>query len=74
MFVFYDWLNCRCVYVAPIYELGNEMKWSVLVLGTGTRVTGYPFQYPFQYPLPGYPADTRVPGYHSIPVLFFSQS
>ena len=27
--------------------------------------------YPFQYPLPGYPADTRVPGYHSIPVLFF---
>jgi len=37
------------------------------VLGTGTRVTGYPFQYP----LPGYPADTRLPGYHSIPVLFF---
>ena len=38
-----------------------------VVLGTGTRVTGYPFQYP----LPGYPADTRLPGYHSIPVLFF---
>jgi len=40
---------------------------ALLVLGTGIRVTGYPFQYP----LPGYPADTRVPGYHSITVLFF---
>ena len=24
--------------LSPFYELGNEMKWSVLVLGTGTRV------------------------------------
>ena len=36
----------------------------LIVLGTGTRVSGYPFQYP----LPGYPLDTLVPAGNFIPV------